>query len=97
MSLYTVGCKELLSKALPGNPFEASTMLAALEEVTMKQKEAVYHRIYSWWILVQTWCTLHFSDHRGISPQEVTVDASTRGLEEIENDRDRQVLTVHAS
>ena len=50
-------------------------MLAALEEVTMKQEEAVYHRIHSWRILVQTWCTLRFSHYRGISPQEVKVDA----------------------
>ena len=42
----------------------------------MKQEEAVYHRIHSCWILVQTWCTLRFSDHRGISPREVKVDAS---------------------
>ena len=53
-----------------------TTMLAALEEITMKVDEAVYHRVYSWWILVQTWCTLRFSDHRGASPQEVKVDAS---------------------
>ena len=33
-------------------------------------------RIYAWWVLVQTWCTLRFSDHRGISPQEVKMDSS---------------------
>ena len=42
----------------------------------MDPRASVYSRIYAWWVLVQTWCTLHFSDHRGISPQEVKIDSS---------------------
>ena len=51
-----------------------TSMLAALEGMVVDDDEAVYHRIFAWWILTQTWCTLRFSDHRGISPQEVRVD-----------------------
>ena len=28
-------------------------------------------RMYAWWVLLQSWCTLRFSDHRGISPRTV--------------------------
>ena len=78
MSLYAVGYKELLSRALPGAPVKQAprmytTMLAGLEEAVLDSSNAVYSRIYSWWILVQTWCTLRFSDHRGISPRDVKV------------------------
>ena len=27
--------------------------------------------MYAWWVLLQNWCTLRFSDHRGISPRTV--------------------------
>ena len=80
MSLYAVGYKELLSRALPGAPVKQAprmyTMLAGLEEAVLDSSNAVYSRMYSWWILVQTWCTLRFSDHRGISPRDVKVDAA---------------------
>ena len=53
-----------------------TTMLAWSEEMTKKEDEAVHHRIFSWWILVRTWCTLRFSDHRSVSPQEVQAGAT---------------------
>ena len=28
-------------------------------------------RMYAWWVLLQNWCTLRFSDHRGISPRTI--------------------------
>ena len=27
-----------------------------------------YLRTYAWWVLLQCWATLRFSDHRGLSP-----------------------------
>ena len=53
-----------------------TTMVAGLEEKVMDPRASVYSRIYAWWVLVQTWCRLRFSDHRGISPQEVKMDSS---------------------
>ena len=81
LNLYSIGYKELLSKALPGDtvkqaPRMYTTMVAGLEENVMDPRASVYSRIYAWWVLVQTWCTLRFSDHRGISPQEVKMDSS---------------------
>ena len=51
-------------------------MAAGLEEKVMDPRASVYSRIYAWWVLIQRWCTLRFSDHRGISPQEVKIDSS---------------------
>ena len=31
----------------------------------------MYLRVYSWWMLLQNWATLRFSDHRGLNPSEV--------------------------
>ena len=64
-----------------------TTILAALEEVTMREEEAVYHRIYSWWVLVQTWCPLRFGDHRrDLTTRSQSGRIGTGGdLEEIDN------------
>ena len=35
----------------------------------------LYFRIYSWWILVQCWRTLRFSDPRGLRPADVLMDS----------------------
>ena len=81
LDLYSIGYKELLSKAPPGDtvkqaPRMFSTMMVGLEEKVMDPGTSVYSRIYAWWVLVQTWCTLRFSDHWGISPQKVKTDSS---------------------
>ena len=33
-----------------------------------------YLRIFGWWVLLQSWGTLRFSDHRGLVPKQITVD-----------------------
>ena len=48
-----------------------SHMLALLEQLVMNEDFPIYLRVYSWWILVQNWATLRFSDHWGLNPSEV--------------------------
>ena len=80
--LYLSIYRELLSKALPGKPVKQaprmfSSILRALEQMIISSKFPLYFRIYSWWILVQSWATLRFDDHRGINPKHVKVTSSS--------------------
>ena len=50
-------------------------VLAALEDAVSDPSAVLYYRIYSWWILVQCWGTLRFSDHRGFRPADVLLDS----------------------
>ena len=52
-------------------------MLAALEELTVDDKSLPYYSVYSRWILLQSWCTMRFSDHRGLKPSDVQVTGNT--------------------
>ena len=79
-SAYLLAEKELLAGALPGSfskqaPRFPTVVLAALEGVVSDHSAVLYHRIYSWWILVQCWGTLRFSDHRGLRPVDVLLDS----------------------
>ena len=76
--LYSVIYRELLTAALPSRaskqaPRMLVSMLSALENVVLCQQVLPFVRVYAWWILVQNWATLRFSDHRGIDPSSVAV------------------------
>ena len=47
-------------------------MLSMLEDVVVNAASPVYDRKKAWWILVQSWRTLRFDDHRGIKPKDVS-------------------------
>ena len=49
------------------------SMLRALEKVVTDLGMLTFVRVYAWWMLVQNWATLRFSDHRGIDPGAVVV------------------------
>ena len=34
----------------------------------MDYREPVFIRLYAWFYLLQTWCSLRFDDHRGLQP-----------------------------
>ena len=79
--LYRVVFRELLSTALPGRPAKQAprmlvSMLEALETLVASSDVAPYLRVYGWWVLLQNWGTLRFSDHRGLNPAQVTVSAA---------------------
>ena len=74
--LYTVVNKELLTTALPGWPRKQAprmliAMLAALERMVADSSQVRFFRLFAWWLLVQNWGTLRFSDHRGLLPSDV--------------------------
>ena len=63
-AMYAVSLKELMAQASPGKaprqaPRFPTNSLAALEDT-------LFMRILSWWLLVQSWGTLRFDDHRGL-------------------------------
>ena len=81
-SLYLVIQKELLANSIPGRPTRQAprmfmSMLAALEELTVNDKALPYYRVYAWWILLQSWGTMRFSDHRGLKPTDVHVTGNS--------------------
>ena len=75
-SKYDAILRELLSTALPGKPAKQAPrfpikVLTAVESFVVDDTKPAYMRMYAWWVLLQNWCTLRFSDHRGISPRTV--------------------------
>ena len=78
--LYNVSYKELLASASPAQhakqaPRVPVAILSALEGLVVDTQAAIYLRTSAWWLLLQNWATLRFSDHRGIEPKTVTVQA----------------------
>ena len=70
---YLIVQKELLASSLPGRlskqaPWMLISMLPALEQLTVDDRTLPSFMIYSWWVLVQSWGTLRFIDHRGLKP-----------------------------
>ena len=64
---------ELLSQTRPGaEPKQAPRpllrVLEAIERTVVDHNEAVFIRLYAWFYLLQTWCSLRFDDHRGLEP-----------------------------
>ena len=81
-SVYLIIEKELLAISLPGRPSKQAPrmlvcMLRALEQLTVDEQALPYLRIYSWWVLLQSWGTMRFSDHRGLNPADITVQGNS--------------------
>ena len=77
-ALYAVSLKELLAQATPGRapkqaPRFPTVSLAALEDIVLSVGIPVFLRVLSWWLLVQSWGTLRFDDHRGLLPNDFRV------------------------
>ena len=73
--LYSILYKELLSSTLTGGnqrqaPRIPTVMVQALEDTVIDVTVRLYFRVYAWWLLLQCWATLRFSDHRGLVPDE---------------------------
>ena len=63
--------KKLMAAALPGNPLRQAPrfptiLLAAFEDNVISADVPVFWRVLSWWLLLQSWATLRFDDHRGV-------------------------------
>ena len=48
-------------------------VLAALEENVISLNTPVFWKVLSWWMLLQSWATLRFDDHRGMVPADLSV------------------------
>ena len=75
--VYSIIQREILANTLPGKPAKQAPrmlvmMLSMLEDVVVNVASPVCHRTFAWWILVQSWGTLRFDDHRGIKPEDVS-------------------------
>ena len=75
--VYAIIQKEILANTIPSRPVrQAPRMLVGvismLENLVVSELTSVCYRIYAWWILVQSWGTLRFDDHRGVKPQDVS-------------------------
>ena len=82
-ALYDVSKKELLAAALPVNPPRQAQRFptAAFEDNVISMDVPVFLRVMSWWLLLQSWATLRFDDHCGITPTEVSVWIERRTVE----------------
>ena len=68
--LYQVVYRELRSSALLGKPSKQAprmlvTIIEALERCVVSAQVAPYLRVYAWWVLLQNWVTLRFSERLG--------------------------------
>ena len=76
--VYQLMFSELLTQAEPGRPVKQAprifaSLLISLERLVVDPLVPPYMRLYGWWLCVQHWGTLRFSDHRGISPSSVKI------------------------
>lgn len=79
--IYQIVTKELLYSAVAGQTLMQArrvfvSMIPALETLVIDAQTPMYLRLYSWWMFLQCWCTLRFSDHRGINPTSVVSGSS---------------------
>ena len=80
-AMYVVALKELMSQSIPGKPPRQAPrfptiLLAAFEDMVLAIDRPVFIRVLSWWLLVQSWGTLRFDDHRGLLPREFVVTST---------------------
>ena len=53
------------------------SMLKSIELLVVDSNVLPFIRVYSWWVLLQNWGTLRFSDHRGLRPGDVKIKDNT--------------------
>ena len=57
------------SKQAPRMPV---ALILAIEKFLMDTSNLPYMRLYAWFMALQNWATLRFSDHRGILPESIS-------------------------
>ena len=77
-ALFDVTKRELPASAFPGKPPRQAPhflviILAALEDNVVSLDTPIFLRVLSWWMLLQSWATLRFDDHRGMVPSDLKV------------------------
>ena len=74
--LYNVLYQELLVAAFPASPAKhtprvLTDMLVALEHLVVCAQTPRSFLVFAWWLLIQNWARLRFSDHGSILPSSV--------------------------
>ena len=74
-AMHAVSLKELMAQTSPGKtprqpPRFPTVLLAALEDTVLSLETPLFMRVLSWWLLVQSWGTLRFDDHRDFKVSE---------------------------
>ena len=77
-AMYSVSLKELMGQSSPGQaprqaPRFPTILLASMEDTVLSFDTPLFMRVLSWWLLVQSWGTLRFDDHRGLLPRDFKV------------------------
>ena len=77
-AMDSVSLKELMAQASPEMaprqaPRFPTILLAAMEDMVLSADTPLFMRVLSWWLLVQSWGTLRFDDHRGLLPRDFKV------------------------
>ena len=80
--LYASARKELMASSPPTSESKQAhrypiIVLAALEEFFADSCQPVYLRIFAWWLMLQSWGTLRFSDHRGLEPINLRIEGGS--------------------
>ena len=71
----------MLSKAMPGKPSKQAprmpvALLMVIEKFLIDPSKLPYLHIYAWFMALQNWATLRFSDHRGLLPDSIGLGPS---------------------
>ena len=77
-ALYSVSLRELMAHSSPGQtprqaPRFPTISLADMEDMVLSVDTPIFLKVMSWWLLVQSWGTLRFDDHRGLLPRDFKV------------------------
>ena len=83
-AMYSVSLKEVMARASPGQaprqaPRFPTNLLAAMEDMVLSVDTPLFMRVLSWWLLVQSWGTLRFDDHRGLLPRDFSLGNGSAG------------------
>ena len=80
LSLDTLMCTGTLTQAAPKRQSQKAQRkfvnILAVECCVVDRTKPKYLRTLGWWILLQSWEALRFSDHRGLVPKQITVNDS---------------------
>ena len=75
--LYDAVYREILASCELGRPVKQPLrflvgLLALVEDFVTTVSNPANMRMYGWWVLLQSWGTMRFSDHRGLSPADIS-------------------------
>ena len=101
--LYHAVYREILTSCEPGRPVKQARfpvgLLVLVENFVTTDSNPAHMRMCGWWVLLESWGTMRFLDHRGLGPSRHHFQRweSNRTLEEDEDHRNRQERVCEAN